>query len=631
MPPLTSLPAYAANWARDMPQFSPLPAFLADLSQSTQAFSKHPDFMIRGRAHAAAKALQASRGGHLGAIVKALALRALIWLLRADLLVQLHVRLRVKVRPEIKAAWRAGKEVAAQERAQYRAATSANQHVQRQHQDQQAQRTQRSAFLSSSKQANNNAVAGGAEQTLSQAAMGDETLSPSSHPGSLSLRHAISRSSLPHRHPDETGDSYQWKSHVSPVASSRSGVERPAPEVDLDFIRRPVAPVSKSPPPSGVSLTSSHRGRLLRRGSRDRSTLGGHLGSQLGAPSGPSPDQGRAPAVTSPETRHPALPGSLGTVHSEPATRFFARAQAGHDLPRSVSRPRKVIRGFGEDEQVAIHHMAPTSSADPAVAAGASSPFGNSRRHGANSSAITASIRPSSTRLVEGHKSIDHVSTPGETVGITDQDKGKERRDKAELRATAHVPGLLSPLPLPEPHWNEEKESPSEARLLLDEEVWADSNWLQIPIHDTTIVKEPTQMTWYEGEWVDLILEQATTPYDPGLRQRRYNQEYGSGPPSGPEPHMPTYWDVHSSERLPETSQYDGSRPYATGMAAPPPTTTRTTTKASAAASTLQRILPYLNGKHSLDEIALREDLRRREIRLVRETFKDDLIEFLHP
>lgn len=83
-------------------------------------------------------------------------------------------------------------------------------------------------------------------------------------------------------------------------------------------------------------------------------------------------------------------------------------------------------------------------------------------------------------------------------------------------------------------------------------------------------------MTWYEGEWVDLILDQASK--DEG-----------------------TYDPSHAVPR------------------------------SSAAAPLLRRLLPYLNGKHSLDEIALREDLRRREIRLVRETFKDDLIEFLHP
>ncbi|KDN52131.1 hypothetical protein K437DRAFT_266834 [Tilletiaria anomala UBC 951] len=43
------------------------------------------------------------------------------------------------------------------------------------------------------------------------------------------------------------------------------------------------------------------------------------------------------------------------------------------------------------------------------------------------------------------------------------------------------------------------------------------------------------------------------------------------------------------------------------------------------------RLLPYLNGKHTLDEIAYREEMRRRELKIVLEAFRADIITFLHP
>lgn len=43
------------------------------------------------------------------------------------------------------------------------------------------------------------------------------------------------------------------------------------------------------------------------------------------------------------------------------------------------------------------------------------------------------------------------------------------------------------------------------------------------------------------------------------------------------------------------------------------------------------RLLPYLNGKHTVDEMIYREEMRRRDMRQLLSAFKDDIITFLHP
>ncbi|WFD34671.1 Nitrogen permease regulator 3 [Malassezia cuniculi] len=43
------------------------------------------------------------------------------------------------------------------------------------------------------------------------------------------------------------------------------------------------------------------------------------------------------------------------------------------------------------------------------------------------------------------------------------------------------------------------------------------------------------------------------------------------------------------------------------------------------------RFLPYLNGKHTLDEIVVRERIRRRDLRLVLAQFEHNIVRFVHP
>lgn len=43
------------------------------------------------------------------------------------------------------------------------------------------------------------------------------------------------------------------------------------------------------------------------------------------------------------------------------------------------------------------------------------------------------------------------------------------------------------------------------------------------------------------------------------------------------------------------------------------------------------RLLPYLNGRHTIDEIVYREEMRRRELRALLGAFKDDVLTFVHP
>lgn len=43
------------------------------------------------------------------------------------------------------------------------------------------------------------------------------------------------------------------------------------------------------------------------------------------------------------------------------------------------------------------------------------------------------------------------------------------------------------------------------------------------------------------------------------------------------------------------------------------------------------RLLPYLNGKHTVDEIVYREEMRRRDLRSVLSAFKEEIMTFVHP
>lgn len=43
------------------------------------------------------------------------------------------------------------------------------------------------------------------------------------------------------------------------------------------------------------------------------------------------------------------------------------------------------------------------------------------------------------------------------------------------------------------------------------------------------------------------------------------------------------------------------------------------------------RLLPYLNGKHTVDEIVYREELRRRELRAILSQLSEEIITFVHP
>ncbi|CAO1616327.1 unnamed protein product [Sympodiomycopsis kandeliae] len=43
------------------------------------------------------------------------------------------------------------------------------------------------------------------------------------------------------------------------------------------------------------------------------------------------------------------------------------------------------------------------------------------------------------------------------------------------------------------------------------------------------------------------------------------------------------------------------------------------------------RLLPYLNGRHTIDEVICREEMRRRELRSLLGQFKDEILTFVHP
>lgn len=296
--------------------------------------------MLRGRTHAVAKALHASRGGNLGGIVKALALRALIWLLRADLVVQLHVRLRLQVRPQIKAVWRASKQHVSRERLERLEARGGVHHAS-------------AAF--SLVQASTDS-----DWPLTSAVPAEHACGPHrpERPVASSLSHVWPPCSTQHQgefvpHSSTLGllsrGTHTTTSGAAPPYPRPSGGNlraqlggEPSAEqsMELAFVRRPDATADQSPPPSLVSLTSSsHRGR-------------GRMSQRPGQATA-APADTRQSTMISPEARAQQLPGSMGTAQSEP---LVARRLLSGPPARSVSRPRKVIRGFGPGEQVAIHH-----------------------------------------------------------------------------------------------------------------------------------------------------------------------------------------------------------------------------------------------------------------------------------
>ena len=92
LPPLinrASLGEYAARFQRRFPALPPFPAFISMISSTPAQF----------------KDLLPS--GSISAVTRHLYMDALIWLLRQDLVVQMHTRARIFARPEIKEkAWR---------------------------------------------------------------------------------------------------------------------------------------------------------------------------------------------------------------------------------------------------------------------------------------------------------------------------------------------------------------------------------------------------------------------------------------------------------------------------------------------------------------------------------------------
>lgn len=43
------------------------------------------------------------------------------------------------------------------------------------------------------------------------------------------------------------------------------------------------------------------------------------------------------------------------------------------------------------------------------------------------------------------------------------------------------------------------------------------------------------------------------------------------------------------------------------------------------------RLLPYLNGKHTLDEIEYRVNMRRKDVRKLLAVFREFVVSFMHP
>lgn len=267
-----------------------MPTFLAALSQSLQPFNKHP----------ALRDTSAS---------KLIALQALIWLLREDIVVQMHVRMRLIATADIKQQWRERKEAARKERRR-------------------AQRRTIDELSISEKNKDSDAASDALPATSVNIAAKQFRGRPRERSRSVDAKDERTRL------PEKNGGQVKGRERAQTAAGQNPAVE------ELRFERRQV-------------LRSRSPSRLLAELS----------GTQDETSSRSNTPRGRRRYT---HTVDKAVIGSYGTVYSEPGTgvgasRFGssfvadpAARNSSRPAARSPSKARMTIKGFGADEERAF-------------------------------------------------------------------------------------------------------------------------------------------------------------------------------------------------------------------------------------------------------------------------------------
>lgn len=339
---LSALPGLSTSWSIRFPTLPALAAFLARLSSALKPFS-----------------MQLSGKGQ-----RQLCLEALIWLLRHQVVVQMHVRLRLVAGEEAKrraAKIRGEERIRMAEQRQKRLAKIAERERKRQAMDAMTSSSSQLSALSKSAPADVIGAGEGYERGRSR----DRSMSPgrgeegeeaeSSSQGIPTFASALSAT-----RPDQ--------SHLKPsprtpgVAALPPPISIPVPTPlpgqieELRFERRPVL---RSRSPSRMLALASERGAssLSTRGSGSRPSTPRNRGRAMTHSREPSGSGGMTiDASQERQARQPqSVPAAVAkTPTAQQTSRASRRDAKKENASRSPSRARMRVTGFGEGEEIFV-------------------------------------------------------------------------------------------------------------------------------------------------------------------------------------------------------------------------------------------------------------------------------------
>lgn len=347
---LSSLPSLSTSWSIKFPTLPPLASFLARLSSALKPFS-----------------MQCSKDQ------KQLCLEALVWLLRHQVVLQMHVRLRLIARESAKiraAEVRKVERIRVKGQREKRLARRAEADKKRRTEEKQTTPTVLQSFTFSLS-APANIIEAGEERGR----LRDRSMSPLGKEPSQRQQHRdyipVVASALSATRPDQSYSPRNTPASSAITPSSLSSVASLTEKVEeLKFERRPVlrsrspsrvlaSAASASGKPSSIRTRSSSsrpttpRGRGTTTGqSRERSA---NLVVEVLQQNFQQPQSAPAPAAL-----------------RRQKSRQSPREGRGSNASRSPSRARMRVTGFGEGEEVYVEHESPATDAAAAANRGAS-------------------------------------------------------------------------------------------------------------------------------------------------------------------------------------------------------------------------------------------------------------------
>jgi hypothetical protein len=510
---LVNLSRLSTSWSIRFHALPPLPAFLASLSSALRPFST----LVRRRDQ------------------RNICLEALIWLLKHDVICQMHVRLRL----------------IASEACKIRAAAARNEERIRikQKREARAARSKKQQAAKQSSQAAEEAMA------LERGRVRDRVNSPDElQDGAV----PAVQSALSATRPDLAGQAQSDQaSRVSPEQSRKpkAGAVSQIDE-ELRFERRPVL---RSRSPSRLIPMSAELGASFGKAAANLAgTSQGGMpgGSRSSTPIGrtrffPRDDARVAPVdESSQKASTPKSPNLTQTPSSIPLSVRGVQVQpdtsgGGGGRRRSPSVARLRVTGFGDDEEVYLEGRSQPDKTDD----GLLKVFGSqdSRRKGLlathDEMRRLSLVGEENVGAVAGGKLVRQTSNraPADEQGEDSADRTGEEK-KADDRSVE----------------GEDQDEDSEDDELLQYDIDFEP-WESRPI--ATIISEPSRASGDENEWIAAMVEGR----EAWLAERLY------------------------------------------------------------------KLLPFLNGKHTIDEIVYRLEWRRKDLRAVLNAFRDDIITFVHP